>query len=53
VSVIANTTVISNFAMIVEKSLASLDQTNGLLREMIRHGYRSPVSDLTPLLGRR
>lgn len=39
--------------LIVEKSLATLDQTNGLLHEMIRHGYRSPVTDLTPLLGHR
>ena len=39
--------------MIVEKSIASLNQANGLLQEMIRQGYCSPVSDITPLLRQR
>ena len=40
-SVIANTTVISNFA-----SIGQLE----LLAQMIRHGFRSPVLDLAQLL---
>ena len=36
-----------------ERGLASPAQANSLLQEMIRRGYRSPVSDLTPLLGQR
>lgn len=34
----------------VERSLCDLPQANGWLRAMIRHGFRSPVLDLTPLL---
>jgi len=36
----------------VERHLCSLSQANIWLQEMIRQGYRSPVTDLTPLLKR-
>lgn len=34
----------------IERQLCSLRQANDWLLEMIQQGYRSPVSDLTPLL---
>ena len=34
----------------VERSLCPLEQANYWLAEMIRHNYRSPVTDLAPLL---
>lgn len=34
----------------VERGLCSLSEANGWLAEMIDHNYRSPVTDLTPLL---
>lgn len=34
----------------VERGLCTLEQANRWLAEMIRHNYRSPVTDLTPLL---
>lgn len=34
----------------VERGLCSLEQANTWLGEMIRQGYRSPVTDLTPLI---
>ena len=69
-NVIANTTVISNFARIeakqlgislsgslgclilaIEHHICTLEQANEWLARMIEeHKYRSPVSDLTPLL---
>jgi predicted nucleic acid-binding protein len=36
----------------IERGLTSLEQANSWLREMIRRGYRSPVTDLTPLVER-
>jgi predicted nucleic acid-binding protein len=36
----------------VEHHLCSLAQANSWLQEMMRQGYRSPVTDLTPLLKR-
>ena len=36
----------------VERHLCSLAQANSWLQEMMRQGYRSPVTDLTPLLKR-
>jgi uncharacterized protein len=36
----------------VERHLCSLSQANIWLQEMMRQGYRSPVTDLTPLLKR-
>ena len=36
----------------IERHLYSLSQANIWLQEMIRQGYRSPVTDLTPLLKR-
>jgi predicted nucleic acid-binding protein len=36
----------------VERHLCSLAQANSWLQEMMRQGYRSPVTDLTPLLNR-
>jgi predicted nucleic acid-binding protein len=34
----------------VERELSTLEQANEFLSEMIRLGYRSPVTDITPLL---
>lgn len=34
----------------VERGLCTLEQANLWLKDMIRHNYRSPVTDLTPLL---
>ena len=34
----------------VERGLCSLEQANTWLGEMIQQGYRSPVTDLTPLI---
>jgi predicted nucleic acid-binding protein len=34
----------------VERHLCSLSQANSWLHEMMRQGYRSPITDLTPLL---
>jgi predicted nucleic acid-binding protein len=36
----------------VERGLATLEQANEWLNEMIRLDYRSPISDITPLLKR-
>ena len=36
----------------VERHLCSLSQANSWLQEMIHQGYRSPVTDLAPLLKR-
>ena len=36
----------------VERHLCSLAQANSWLQEMMRQGYRSPITDLTPLLKR-
>jgi predicted nucleic acid-binding protein len=36
----------------IERHLCSLAQANSWLQEMMRQGYRSPVTDLTPLLKR-
>ena len=54
VSVIVNTTVLSNFAAIGQLGLLSqLEQANHWLEEMIRQGYRSPVPNLKPLIEHR
>lgn len=37
-------------ALAVERGLCTLEQANHWLKDMIRHNYRSPVTDLTPLL---
>jgi len=37
----------------VERGLCDLKQANLWLAEMIQHNYRSPVTDLTPLLKQR
>ncbi len=37
----------------VERDLCTLEQANIWLAEMIQQGYRSPVTDLTPLLKHR
>ncbi len=34
----------------IERDLCTLEQANTWLAEMIQQGYRSPVTDLTPLL---
>jgi predicted nucleic acid-binding protein len=36
----------------VERKLATLEQVNEWLSEMIRQDYRSPITDITPLLKR-
>jgi predicted nucleic acid-binding protein len=36
----------------VERGLCPLEQANTWLHEMIQQGYRSPVTDLTPLIER-
>ena len=36
----------------VERGLATLEQANAWLNEMTRSGYRSPITDITPLLRR-
>jgi predicted nucleic acid-binding protein len=36
----------------IERHLCSLSQANSWLQEMMHHGYRSPVTDLAPLLKR-
>lgn len=36
----------------VERGLCTLEQANSWLEDMIRHNYRSPVTDLTLLLKR-
>lgn len=36
----------------IERNLCTLDQANHWLKDMIWHNYRSPVTDLTPLLKR-
>ena len=37
----------------VERSLATLEEANDWLSEMIRLDYRSPITDITPLLKRQ
>jgi predicted nucleic acid-binding protein len=37
----------------VERGLATLEQANDWLSEMIRLDYRSPITDITPLLKRQ
>ena len=37
----------------VERSLANLEEANDWLSEMIRLDYRSPITDITPLLKRQ
>jgi hypothetical protein len=37
-------------ASAVRRGLCSPPEANGWLAEMIDHNYRSPVTDLTPLL---
>lgn len=39
--------------MVVERDVIPLAQANDLLQRMIRQGYRSPVSDLAPLVRHR
>jgi predicted nucleic acid-binding protein len=34
----------------IERGLCTLEQANHWLRDMVRHNYRSPVTDLTPLV---
>ena len=36
----------------VERGLCTIEQANLWLEDMIRHNYRSPVTDLTSLLKR-
>jgi predicted nucleic acid-binding protein len=41
---------VGSLVLAVERNLCTLQQANAWLREMIRQGYYSPVTDLTPLL---
>jgi predicted nucleic acid-binding protein len=34
----------------VERGLSSIDEANAWLRDMVAHGYRSPLPDITALI---
>ena len=44
---------LSVVSSVIERGLATLEQANDWLSEMIRLDYRSPITDITPLLKRQ